>query len=283
MTTSWRSTYRPVKVDVRDLSAALDEYLANAAHSARTIESYEHAWQVWESFCSSRGICPMPATGESLAALVGAGALGTLRTSAARRHGPVSQGQVDVIVSAVRDRHRRAGIPFALDDLDENSAHSARRAAYARNIRTTLEATGALNFDQFKKLLNSDVSGSPTRQAALAAIGVSVSLDLPLEMVASLTEDDVQRGDSFIVIRGTRLDCAHAAPNRGVPLGCPTCLVGRLKGAGQREIFDAALPPHRRYRGQGPLTRELESFVAGKLASGPALDGTGRRGPAKSP
>lgn len=86
--------------DALRVAAALD-----AAHAESTRLAYAHTWRVWERWCTSRGIPPLPADPAALAAyLVERAADGTAVTT------------LNMACTAIRHMHRQHGLANPAED-----------------------------------------------------------------------------------------------------------------------------------------------------------------------
>lgn len=76
----------------------------DAATAANTRRAYAVDWRAWEAWCARRGVCPLPAAAETLAAYL-----------AALAHGGASPATVARRATGIAAAHRAAGLPSPSD------------------------------------------------------------------------------------------------------------------------------------------------------------------------
>jgi integrase len=72
----------------------------DAELSAATLAAYASSWRNWEAWCRARGVLPLPAAAEALAAYL-----------TERAESGISYGTLDGACSAIAHRHHREGLP----------------------------------------------------------------------------------------------------------------------------------------------------------------------------
>lgn len=115
----------PTAAPMLEAELALTRAFVAASHAGATRRAYQSDWLIFEAWCRTRGLDPLPAAAVTLAAFLAAeAAAGRKPASLVRR------------LAAIRHAHRQAGLPAATDDgLVRATLQGIRRAAGAAPAR----------------------------------------------------------------------------------------------------------------------------------------------------
>ena len=208
------------------------------AQASGTSRAYRAAWTRFEGWCTTQGYRALPAAPETIAAYLVV-ARDTLTEAGERAYAPSTLSKW---VSAIADRHRRAGIS------DLPTRHTLVRATLS-GIKREYASAGERPRRPRAPLLTDDIMDLVTtardqvygwadavverRDSALLLVGLATSIRRS-ELVA-LTGADVQlhRADGLhVTVTRSKTDQEgearlHPAPRAEDPLRCPVCAAVR--------------------------------------------------------
>ncbi|WP_141006897.1 integrase [Nocardioides humi] len=171
----------PTLRDVERIAAALD---AEIAPGTRRV--YAYAWGLWATWCQGRGLCPLPAAPEAVAAYL-----------AERAEAGFCFGTLEMACSAIAYQHRAAELPNPLDDPTLRRVRRGLRRTVGTAPRRRAHP---LSLPDVRRLLDvmdpADLAGA--RDRALLLVGFASALR-PSELGA-LRETQATTGSDGLLL-----------------------------------------------------------------------------------
>lgn len=199
------------------LSPSLDqvrEYI-RASKAENTLRGYQSDWRAFCAWCEPRGLCPMPATPETVAAFI-ADCAGRLKVGSVQRR-----------LNAIAEAHKAVGL--------ESPTHSAMVANTMKGIRRTKGTAPAQKaatlIDDIRAMVDATDAGViGLRDRALVLLGFAGAFRRS-ELVGLTVEDCAFGKDGLTVtLRRSKTDQAGVGRKIGIPYGSnpETCPVRNL-------------------------------------------------------
>lgn len=190
------------------------EYI-RASKADNTLRGYQSDWRAFCAWCESRGLCPMPATPETVAAFI-ADCAGRLKVGSIQRR-----------LNAIAEAHKAVGL--------ESPTHSAIVANTMKGIRRTKGTAPAQKaatlIDDIRAMVEATDAGLiGLRDRALILLGFAGAFRRS-ELVGLTVEDCAFGKDGLTVtLRRSKTDQAGAGRKVGIPYGSnpETCPVRNL-------------------------------------------------------
>lgn len=175
--------------DAERVATALD---ANLAASTRIV--YASAWRQWESWCRQRGITPLPAEPEALAAFL-----------AERAEAGLSYGTIDITCSAVAHHQQEESLPDPPADITLRRVRRGLRRIIGAAPRRQAHPLTVTEIEQI--VMAMDVGTTiGLRDRAILLLGYASALR-PSELAALYIADVVARpGGILVTVRRSKTD-----------------------------------------------------------------------------
>jgi integrase len=192
------------------------EYI-RASKAESTLRGYQSDWRDFCTWCEGHGLCPLPASPETVASYI------------AECAGRLKAGSIQRRLNAVAEAHKAIGL--------ESPTHQAIVANTMKGIRRTLgtaaaQKAAALTDDIRAMLEATDLGIIGSRDRALVLLGFAGAFRRS-ELVSLGVEDCAFGKDGLTVtIRRSKIDQEGAGRKVGIPYGAnpDTCPVRVLQG-----------------------------------------------------
>lgn len=190
--TSHQPTGQPRGLTLDDalrVATALD-----AAHAESTRLVYAHTWRVWDGWCTSRGIPPLPADPHALAAyLVERAATGTAVAS------------LNMACTAIRHVHRQHGLANPAEDELVRQVRLGLRRTYGTAPKRRARP---LTVTEIRQIIDALDRSTPigARDAAIILMGFASAMRGSELVALDLGDLELKPGGLLITIRRSKTD-----------------------------------------------------------------------------
>jgi site-specific recombinase XerD len=175
--------------DAFRVAAALE-----ATHAESTRLVYAHTWRVWERWCTSRGICSLPAEPAALAAyLVERAATGT------------AVGTLNMACTAIRHVHRQHGQANPAEDELVRRVRLGLRRTYGTAPRRLARPLTVAEIGQIIDAIDRTLPIG-ARDAAIILMGYASAMRGSELVALDLADLELKPGGILITIRRSKTD-----------------------------------------------------------------------------